>query len=531
MTHYFPKTCDNKHTICLDQVNNLLKNIVNPLIFNKESFVKFIDLITNINNSYNSCISTYSNKNFDQLLNFLEIGSKLVEFPINKLILMSQNIPDNKLESIIKLQLELDSLYILKLVGYKNAKNNYGASITFISSCYVNKKMMTFKYLISKIDLSTFIDILISIKEHIPSEFEKYFCDYINANNHKIKEYHNINNLIDSLLNKPKILKTIFGLISESFDTKIKKTLLDKIVNSNILDVELIFTILEGGNIIPDMTTLNNLLSKVYFRNCGASNCKQIAEIIDIFILYKFVITKEILILLLKHGCYVNSIEKYSIVIDDLILEECAELGYYPYEFTIIPSLKIMLKECGKESNLERIKKLKEKGGILHVSCLEKACGIRKNGKVIKYLIVECNLKPNDICLQNYQETYGMEALDIIIKNYDNTNIINHQLKDKSIEVDIDSTMTIERREIVIDKELDYILKTKIKKLFDVKKKIIKYRDLMELMLKYIINNKLIIGNYFVINKELSLLLKLNQCTIIHVDQLDNILSYFIDLP
>ena len=58
----------------------------------------------------------------------------------------------------------------------------------------------------------------------------------------------------------------------------------------------------------------------------------------------------------------------------------------------------------------------------------------------------------------------------------------------------------------------------------------IKYLDLYEIVLKYIISNKLIIGNYFVINDKLSKLLKINYCTIINIDQLDNILTYFIDV-
>ena len=96
--------------------------------------------------------------------------------------------------------------------------------------------------------------------------------------------------------------------------------------------------------------------------------------------------------------------------------------------------------------------------------------------------------------------------------------------------LDNDSTMTIDKRTIEINTELDYVLKTKIKKLFDYKKKTIKYVDLYELMLKYLINHNLIIGNYFVINGELCNLLKINQCTLVNIDQLDNILSYFIDI-
>ena len=48
---------------------------------------------------------------------------------------------------------------------------------------------------------------------------------------------------------------------------------------------------------------------------------------------------------------------------------------------------------------------------------------------------------------------------------------------------------------------------------------------------KYLINNKLIIGNYFVIDCKLSNLLKINNSTIINVDQIHNMLTYFIESP
>ena len=280
---------------------------------------------------------------------------------------------------------------------------------------------------------------------------------------------------------------------------------------------------------MPDNTTITNLLSKVYFRTIGASNAKIIAEIIDIFVFYGFQITKDIVIQLLKKSCYINCIEKYPIPIDEFILEECAELGYYPYDFICVPPPKVMLKECEKDNNLEQIKKLKEKGGVITIRCLEKACGVKKNGKVIKYIINDCNIKPDNECLEKFQYTYGLEALDILMKNYSNNKdpIIKSTSK---IDLDNDSTMTIYKKPIEISLEIDYILKNKIKKLFEYNKKTIKYVDLYELMLKYLINHKLIIGNYFVINNELCNLLKISQCTIVNIDQLDNILSYFIDI-
>ena len=53
---------------------------------------------------------------------------------------------------------------------------------------------------------------------------------------------------------------------------------------------------------------------------------------------------------------------------------------------------EILIKECSKHDNLNTIKKLKEFGGIYTVECLEEACKVGKNGRVIKYLVTECGV-------------------------------------------------------------------------------------------------------------------------------------------
>ena len=77
--------------------------------------------------------------------------------------------------------------------------------------------------------------------------------------------------------------------------------------------------------------------------------------------------------------------------------------------------------------------------------------------------------------------------------------------------------------------QLQLYIQNKIKKFFNYTKKTITITELNELMFKYLINKKLIIGNYFLINNELCNLTKINQCTIVNIDQLENMLSYFID--
>ena len=520
------KACDQKHTVCQHNINYFKNSMANLTVLN---FEKFIDSIL-LNGNYNNCLSVYNNRNSETVLDFIVLSSSLITINPAKLISLTQYIhSDDKILSIIKNQLKSNTNYKKELINCKNAKTYYNGTLYFMLQCLSTKKMNTINFIMDDMDINIFFEMIATIKDSIPVECEKFFCDYINKNKEFIKTHRNINNLIDSFVNKPKILKSVYNIMVSSLSTAKKLEILNKVVLSNILDPSLILVIMEGNDIIPSETTFTNLLSKVYFRASGAQNAKNIAEIVDIFILYGFKITKGIVISLLKKGCYINSIEKHQIPIDNSILEECAELGYYPYDFTCIPSTKVMMRECKKENNLEQIKKLKEKGGVLTSECLEKACCVRKNGRVIKYIISDCKVKPNDACLIMFQTTYGLEALDVIMKNYENK---KEEVKknNEKIVLDNDSTMTVDKRNIEINTELEYTLKSKIKKLFEYKKKTIKYVDLYELMLKYLIDHNLIIGNYFVINNELCNLLKISQCTLINMDQLDNILSYFIDI-
>jgi len=520
------KACDHKHTVCLNNIQFFKSSMAKLTTANLE---KFIDSVL-INGNYNNCLSNYSNKNSELVLDFIILSSGLVVINPAKLISLTQCISsDEKLISIIKNQLKLNPNYKKELINCKSAKTYYNNNLYFMLMCISSKKMNTINFMMEDLDINNFFEMIKTVKDIISVDCEKIFCEYINKNKELIKTHKNINDLVDSFINKPKILKIVYNIMASSLTPQKKLDILNKVALSNTLEPSLILIIMEGNDIVPNDTTFTNLLSKIYFRSTGALNSKTIAEIIDIFVLYGFKITKNVVISLLKNGCYVNSIEKHQIQIDNSILEECAELGYYPYDFTCIPSAKVMMRECTKENNLEQIRKLKEKGGVLTSECLEKACCVRKNGKVIKYIISDCKVKPNDACLIMYQTTYGLEALDIIMKNYDNKKEVVKKNNDKLI-LDNDSTMTVDKRNIEINAELDYTLKSKIKKILDYKKKTIKYVDLYELMLKYLINHNLIIGNYFVINNELCNLLKINQCTLINIDQLDNILSYFIDI-
>ena len=81
--------------------------------------------------------------------------------------------------------------------------------------------------------------------------------------------------------------------------------------------------------------------------------------------------------------------------------------------------------------------------------------------------------------------------------------------KVNKLELNNDATMNIVKRNIIMNNETEYLLKNKIRKFLNYKDKTITLIKLNELILKYLINNKLIIANYFVINDEL---FNLNEC-------------------
>jgi uncharacterized protein YeeX (DUF496 family) len=493
------------------------------------NFNKYMDIIF-LNGTNSKCLSSNYNIKSKEIIDFIILASGLVEITVQKVILLCQyDIDDIIIKRIIENQFKLNSKYKQELIKNVKTIGQYGNIILFVSSCINFKRLNTFKYILEDLNIESFIELIKQVKDTISIEYEKIINDYLIKNSENLKKSMNILNLIDSLINKPTIIKTILKYIIFDLKSDVKLEILNRVVNTQMLNPSLILFIMESNDVIPTISTINILLSKIYFRNNGAYNAKIVAEIIDIFILYGFKITKEIIITMLKKGCYINSIEKYKIPIDEAILEVCAEISYYPYDFQCIPSQKVMLIECGKENNLVQIKKFKEKGGKINVECLTKACSIRRNGKTIKYIINDCKVKPNDNCLIGYQTTNGLEALDLLMQNYSN-NKDNNNVKTNKLELDNNSTMSIEPKKIEINNETDYILKKVIKKMFSYSKKTIKYTELYEMFLKYLINKKLVIGNYFLINDELFSLTKISQCTLINIDQIDNLLTYFIDI-
>lgn len=325
-----------------------------------------------------------------------------------------------------------------------------------------------------------------------------------------------------------KINSEIYKILRDYYPTeKRHKDAFDYFIKYVIIDVSFVLTMLECSPIVPDIESIEALLRRIIKLETTI-----LSEIINMFILYGLLVDKNLILKLLDNKCQINSIEKYNIVIDEDIYLKCSELNFYPYELQIIPTDKILHAELAKFNNLDKIKKLKELGGKFDTCCLEKASCVANNLKVFKYLINELKIMPTDLCIKNYIKqkiTYDSQEFDILFDNYTNKKIkLSEPTQKVNLKLDIKSTLTIEPHKIIIDKIYEYKLKNKIRKFFDYKYKIIKYDDLYELVLKYLLSKNLIIDSYFIINNDLSVLLKLNECSILHIDQLDNILTYFI---
>jgi hypothetical protein len=489
------------------------------------NFSKFIELASS---EYNSCVSL-NNPKYESIIDFIVETSKNINIDIEKLIILCKNISSDEItKKILINQHKIDPNYIKNIIKCNTVTTSNKQKIYFIQQCFSLKKHETIKYIMNDIDINVLFECVIQCKNFITTNFEEFICNYIEENYKTIQPIFDLKKLINIFTKKPKIIKSVFTVVSNNITSTEKLEILNSIIEPNI-DLSIILLILESNDVMPNTTTITNLIKTIYGHNHEINSIKKVAEIIDIFVLFGFKITREIVFLLLKKKCYINNIEKYFIDINDEMLVVCAELNFYPYNYNCIPSQKVMLIECKKEENLLQIKKLTEKGAVINIECLETACKVNKNSKVIKYMINDCKMKPNDNCLKNFQSIYNIEPLDILMQNYSNNNEQHIKINNK-IELDNESTMTIEPKQtIVIQTDGEYLLKTKINKLLNYNKKIIKYYDLYELMLKYLINHKLVIGNYFVINNELCNLFKINQCALINIDQLDNILSYFID--
>jgi len=511
--------CSKYSHICNEKAL-IIFNSINNNTCSRNDFIIFLDYIKN--NIYNNC-----NKNkivSDTMIK----GSELFGIDGATFVILLQYSQDdeNFILTILKNCVHNDNSYVYKLFNQHNTainvfsaileKKYYKVKDLIIDSMSINHFVSFFKNIYSKLYSYTYCD--------------NFIIDYIKKYKDNFSDSH-INDLTNTIPNRLSLLKSIYTILIPKINPQNLKSILDKMATS--LDKEIILLILvTNADTKPDITTVRSLISRSQCTENGSYNKKEVATILDIFISHGLVITKEIILLLLDHGCYINNIEKYNIDIDEEIILKCIDKSYYPYEYKFIPTTKCIFAECTKNNNLEQIKILKEKGALFLPEHLDKACGIRKNGKVIKFLINECNVVPNDECIKSFEKIYNTDGLEILISKFkketvkQNTNNENNYLQlNNDCLINIESKMNLDN----IDYSQEYDLKNKIRNLLKYKQKKISFSKLHELILNYFIENHLVIGNYVIIDNALSTITKLPNNGILYVDSLYNLCSYMID--
>jgi hypothetical protein len=354
-------------------------------------------------------------------------------------------------------------------------------------------------------------------------------CGKIKSYEEHFIKYVNILHYVILYSSSPKISSEIYKILSRYYDTpeKHKQAINHFLFYANI-DEGFVSTMLECSHVIPDSTFVNSVLS-----NAKYNKYTLFTKIIDALVMYGLIMTKDIVITCLKYKCAVRSIERYNTKFDEDMYLVCAKENYYPYTLNFTPTDKIIHAELEKPFNIKTAKVLKELGAIFNTCCLEVACSTNNSSQVIKYLINELGVKPSNTCVRNLflNKTMDVVSLDTLLEPKELA-IQKVQPKPKKLNKKIilnpNSTLKITPKQI-IKKDQTYKLKSRVRKFFNQSVNSINYTDLYKVVLQYLITNNLVIGNYFVINPDLSKLLKLSESVVLYIDELDNIISYFIE--
>lgn len=331
--------------------------------------------------------------------------------------------------------------------------------------------------------------------------------------------YTIIVNKMYNYINKQPLLKLYVGF-ENKFTDKEKDEILKLGIRAGYID--LIKHIIQVRKLINIESIILNAL---YLTSQTSINI-----IIMLLVENGFKVDKQFIIDLIKHRKYITNIEQFGIEIDQEIVLACARSSFYPpsYKYSFLPDETVLIVECSKDNNFDKINDLVLKGCKFTQKCLEAACSVRYNSKVINLLLNKCKIKPTELSLENYQKCHDMPAL---------TNLMNNYLpkpEDKKKEelynclLDTKSLITIEKLDKEFNKDKEYIIKSKICKLLALKSNKSTIQNLYDNMLKYFVINNLVIGRYILINDTLSNILKLNKGTILDIDELNTMITYFI---
>lgn len=145
-------------------------------------------------------------------------------------------------------------------------------------------------------------------------------------------------------------------------------------------------------------------------------NGKLVADRIETLIAYGYKVTYENVLSAIEHKKYVNDIERFNIKLDEKYLEACSKAGYYPYESDVLPGVACLEKECLKSGNLTVIRQLFVKNPSLKPSkqCLINACTLKSNLQTLKFLVSKGGVLDIE-CVNAFITQFGNSMLQYIM--------------------------------------------------------------------------------------------------------------------
>lgn len=505
----------------IKKINNYSLKIDNGDIYNNDLINLnkiLIDIPTgNEYNYYSSRINTLSIiKNIIKIISFLSKKKSIDKIIFNKVRFYFNKTPEilNDFYDCIKNQILLDNFVYVQYESMysKLIYDNQKKGIELLTLIILRDNKLTYKKLIILILNNNNVILNAKIFEmfnsHILPDKTKIslFILLININKTKDNYYNilHIQNLINTFYFniKDKINKNdLYIILLYLFKIKYNnfKVIIDDIYINN-------------SNITFSVEKLTELIENKEINNCD----------VNIFIkLNNIKIDKE----MLKYLIYKHIEIDHNIPIDEELLLYCSINNFIPYKIDCIPTDEIISNVC-KHKNIEYIKKIVEAGGKIEYKHLLCASCLPNNGYIIRYLITKT--KPDIKILDKILEQIYFPTKKIYL------NVINTELykkNEKIVVFDEKLLFKIEKNKNDIDNNKQYLIKRKIRNLLNIKKsKKYNINELTVLFINYLDNNKLIIQNYFILNKELSEIIKTDVNRVLHVNEIKNFVSYFIKL-
>ena len=411
--------------------------------------------------------------------------------------------------------------------------NRYYLSEYFIKS--YNKSLL--EYILNKHDvflnlylLKALLNKIFTYKNDdnysILNVYNKFFNDL--DENYTLVYFYALINENNQNINYIKYINTVYGKLKNEFTYEENIDIFKKIIIGKYYDIIVNIILKIKNNFKINLIILSELINSFYFDQFK----------VDIIIKnFEIEITEELIILLIKYKYSVNKDTK----INNKILKECSNYNFYPYIIDFIPDNDIMNIESKKINNLAKFKSFHILGSTITLEHLKNACGIKYNEEMIKY-IVENGIIPDEECLLIFKNIYKNTIINNFLDNYLNKKLLITN-NDKLETINEKNLFFIEKKniknKIIInnikknpcpskDDEEKYIINYKILKFFNIEKEK-SLNELKEIFLNYLIINNLIISHYFIIDDGLSSLFdNIKTSTMMNINEIDNIISYFI---